>query len=444
MPDEEPQLPRDIYPARVERLRGRMRNRAYDRLVVYADREHSASLAYLTGFDPRFEEALLVLDGAGDEAPVLLAGNENLGLAAAAPLDVRAVLLAELSLPSQPQHSSPSTAEALAACGIGSGSRVGVVGWKQLGDRGRLDAPSFVVDALRALVSPSGLVENATDLLIDPRDGLRVVNEPEQLAAFEYASCQTSGGVRRLLEGVRLGMSERDAVALLGWTGAPLSCHLMLTAGERARFGLLSPSDRRFERGDPFTTAYGIWGALTCRAGFLVEDASQLPGPVADYVERLVAPYFAAVVAWYEALHVGQTGGALHEIVRGHLGDPFFGVTLNPGHQIHLDEWVNSPVWEGSDVPLVAGTALQVDIIPATGTPYFTSNIEDGVALADEPLREQLAARYPGMWQRVQARRAFMRDALGIRLHPDVLPFSNLAALLPPYLLAPHRAMTML
>jgi hypothetical protein len=35
-----------------------------------------------------------------------------------------------------------------------------------------------------------------------------------------------------------------------------------------------------------------------------------------------------------------------------------------------------------------------------------------------------------------------MRDALGIDLHDDVLPFSNLAAFLPPFLLAPGRAMT--
>ena len=72
-------------------------------------------------------------------------------------------------------------------------------------------------------------------------------------------------------------MSEREAVALLGWNGWPLSCHLMLTAGPRATFGLLSPGDRPIERGDPFTTAFGIWGALTCRAGFVVEDADELP-----------------------------------------------------------------------------------------------------------------------------------------------------------------------
>lgn len=27
----------------------------YDALLVYVDREHFANLAYLTGFDPRFE-----------------------------------------------------------------------------------------------------------------------------------------------------------------------------------------------------------------------------------------------------------------------------------------------------------------------------------------------------------------------------------------------------
>ncbi len=87
--------------------------------------------------------------------------------------------------------------------------------------------------------------------------------------------------------------------------------------------------------------------------------------------------------------------------------------------------------------------ALQVDIIPATGTEYFTTNIEDGIALADEALRATLADRYPDVWQRITARREFMRDALGIDLHPDVLPFSNIPAYLSPFLLRPDRVMTM-
>jgi hypothetical protein len=82
-------------------------------------------------------------------------------------------------------------------------------------------------------------------------------------------------------------------------------------------------------------------------------------------------------------------------------------------------------------------------VIPATGTDYFTTNIEDGVALADEGLRTELARQFPDAWSRIQARRAFMADQLGIELHPDVLPFSNLAAWLPPFLLDPTRAMTL-
>jgi hypothetical protein len=320
---------------------------------------------------------------------------------------------------------------------------VGVVGWKAPRDRAWLEAPSFLVDALRTLVGPSGLVENATDLLVDTADGLRVINEPAQIAAFEHASCETSNGIRDLLFGLRPGLREREAVALLGWSGAPLSCHLMLTAGPRARYGLLSPGDRVIERGDPLTSAFGIWGALTCRAGFVAENADDLPTAIGDYVERLVAPYFEAVAEWYGALRVGQTGGALQAIIDRRLGDPFFGIFLNPGHQIHLDEWVNSPIAPGSTVELRSGMALQVDIIPATGTEYFTTNIEDGVALADEGLRTAFAHTYPQAWERISARRRFMEDALGIALHPDVLPFSNIPAWLPPFLLGTDRVMTM-
>ena len=156
-----------------------------------------------------------------------------------------------------------------------------------------------------------------------------------------------------------------------------------------------------------------------------------------------MAPYFGAVAEWYEALHVGQRGGVLQEIIDRRLGDPFFGIFLNPGHQLHLDEWVSSPVWRGSEVELRSGMVMQVDIIPATGTPWFTTNIEDGIALADADLRAALASAYPAAWGRIQARRAFMRDALGIDLHPDVLPFSNLAAALPPFLLRPDRVLTL-
>ena len=441
MPRAEPLIPASVHADRVERLRERMAARRYDRVVVWADREHSANLAYLTGFDPRFEEAVLVVGATG--TPALLVGNECHGMAGAAPLPMRLVRFQDFSLPGQPRDASAPLAEILSAEGITAGSRVGTVGWKTYADRQLIELPAFLVDELRRTTGPTGVVENAADLFIDAADGLRVVNEVEQLAAFEWAACQTSHGVRRVLTGLRPGMSEREAARLLEWNGAALSCHLMLTAGPRASLGLLSPGDRPIERGDPLTIAFGIWGALNCRAGFVAEDASGLSSACTDYVERLVGPYFEAVAEWYGALHVGQVGGALQEIVDRRLADPFFGIFLNPGHQLHLDEWVNSPVFAGSTIELQSGTALQCDIIPATGTPYFTTNIEDGVALADESLRHAFAVRYPEAWARIRERRRFMADALGIELHPDVLPFSNLAAHLPPFLLRPDRAMTL-
>jgi hypothetical protein len=36
-----------------------------------------------------------------------------------------------------------------------------------------------------------------------------------------------------------------------------------------------------------------------------------------------------------------------------------------------------------------------------------------------------------------------MNNTLGIELHPDVLPFSNIPAYLPPFLLRTDRAMTL-
>ncbi len=441
IPAAMPEIPAAVYEARLKRLRTRMDEQGYDRLVVYADREHSANLAYLTGFDPRFEEALLVVGPTGN--PAVLVGNECVGMAQASPQTMDVELFQDFSLPSQPRHRSRPLAEILSDAGIKKYGRIGVVGWKSYAAPEMIDTPAYLIDELRRITGENGAVVNATDLLINAADGLRVINEVEQLAFFEWAACQTSQGVRNLLFGLRPGMTEREAVRLLAWNGMPLSCHLMLTAGERASLGLLSPGDRRIERGDRFTVAFGIWGALNCRAGFVLEDSAELPTDIEDYVERLVGPYFEAVAEWYEALHVGQIGGELQKIIDGHLGDPFFGIFLNPGHQIHLDEWVNSPIWPESTIELQSGMAFQVDIIPATGSEYFTTNIEDGIALADQDLRVELAARFPDAWERIQARRRFMKESLGITLHPDVLPFSNIPAFLPPFLLRPDRVMTL-
>ncbi|HWE61518.1 MAG TPA: hypothetical protein VHB98_07390 [Chloroflexota bacterium] len=240
---------------------------------------------------------------------------------------------------------------------------------------------------------------------------------------------------------VRAGMTDYQAVQLMGLNGLPMAYHPLVSSGAGARTGLASPSGRVLRVGEPMMGAYGPWGSNTARAGYLVEDAQALPSAIHDTMDRLVKPYFAAIVDWYEQIGIGVPGGELFETVERQLGDPFFGVGLNPGHLIHLDEWLSSPIYRGSTQPLHSGMAIQCDVIPATGTDYHMMIVEDTIALADQPLREAFAQRYPEAWDRIRRRRAFMQETLHIRLKPEVLPFSNLPAYLPPFWLAPRQAM---
>ena len=332
--------------------------------------------------------------------------------------------------------------------GIREDTAIGVVGWKYFsaGDSPDyaewLEIPSYIADTLRSIAGGREHVTNATTIFMNPDDGMRTLNEVDQLAVFEFAATHSSQGLRNVLFGLQAGMTEYDAVRLMGLNGIPLSAHPMLSSGARAAVGLPSPSLRVIEQGNPMTMALGLWGGLSARAGFVVHSGVELPEGIQDYVDRLVVPYFRAIVEWYEHIGIGVAGGELYDLIHRHLGDAFFGVGLNPGHLIHLDEWVHSPIYKGSDIRLKSGMAIQVDVIPATGTPYFTTNIEDGIALADERLRDAFQQAYPEAWGRIQARKEFMQETLGIHLKPEVLPFSNIPAYLSPYLLSPHLAMT--
>ena len=76
--DESPAITAEEHDARMNALYERAN---CDWVAVYGDREHCANLAYLTGYDPRFEEALLVLGP--DKRRCLVVGNEGLAYAAA-------------------------------------------------------------------------------------------------------------------------------------------------------------------------------------------------------------------------------------------------------------------------------------------------------------------------------------------------------------------------
>ena len=446
MPQDCPELPAGVYRRQLNRLRARLRESALDVLVVYGDREHCANLAWLTGFDPRFEEALLVLPANGD--PILFTGLENQGPAKATPLDLDVRLYRPFGLMGQDRAGTPELEAMLSAACIAPGLMIGIAGWKYFGPteasqpEGWIEIPAFLVDAIRNIAGAKGKVVNAGALFMHPEEGLRASIEIDELARFEFAACHVSEAVKRVTRNTRPGMREFEAAAQMRPIGLPLSCHAMFSSGPRAWLGLPSPTSKVIERGEAVTTAYGVHGALSCRAGWLAEGPEELPEAVRDYVDRLVVPYFEAVADWLEAVGIGVGGATLFELVMRRIGDPFFGVTLNPGHLIHLDEWMHSPIAAGSTARLRSGMALQVDIIPATGGPYFTSNMEDGIALLDDTGRSEFKEKYPDAFARIEARRAFMADGLGIRLKPEVLPFSNLASFLAPFWLSPALAMT--
>ena len=416
-----------------------------DAIVVYGDREHMANVTYLTGYDPRFEETLLVI--VPGRTPTLFIGNEGWGYAELAAGEFERVLFQSFSLLGQPRDRNRNIADLLREAGLDAGMRIGVAGWKGFSEQDPgsdahwLEIPSYIADALRRIAGPSGDVVNSTRMFMNPSDGLRAINEVDQLAAFEFSATFSSQALRNVLFGVKPGMTEIEAARLMQLTGRPTAAHIMLSGGRHAAYGLPSPGLRKLERGDPFTMACTYWGSLNARAGFLAAGPEDLPHGIRDWLDKLVTPYFRAAVDWYETIGIGVSGGELFDAVDRHLGDPFFGVTLNPGHLIHLDEWVHSPIYRGSRLHLRSGMALQIDIIPATGGPYFTTNIEDGIALADPQLRAEFAAKYPEAWSRIEQRRAFMHDVLGIRLKPEVLPFSNIPAYLTPFILSPRRAM---
>lgn len=442
LPDALPEIPKATYEARIEAANQKATEAGYDTLLIYADREHCANMVYLTGFDPRFEEALLILKS-GQE-PVLLLGNECLGYSEISPVSMKRVLFQAFSLPSQPRSDSDSLVSILNDAGINDQSNIGTIGWKYFTEedtpnpKQRIEIPTYIVDTLREIGCD---IANANDLFMHPVYGLRTINEVDQLAFFEHSTTWASHGVWNMLSNVKVGMTEFECVQNMGYIGLPTAYHYIMLAGERTKYGLASPSGYTLQLGDPIFAAFGYWGSNSVRGGFLVEDASQLPTHIQDYVEKLVIPFYRAVASWYETIGIGVEGKQLYDVVHQHVGDPFFNVFLNPGHLIHIEEWTSSPVYKNSTDTLKSGMAFQMDIIPGTGTDYYTSNAEDGLALADEALREEFAVKYPGAWGRIQARREFVQSALSIRLKPEVLLFSNIPIYLPPFWLSANNVM---
>lgn len=440
-PETLPELSQAVYAKRLERVLAMMREHGLDCLALYADREHYSNFEYVAGFDPRFEEAMLLL-GADGKASCLL-GNECLNLTLAAQIPMDAVLCQMFSLPNQPIDKLRKLEDIYGEFGLGQGSRVGVVGWKLMhpiyADKRAFDVPAYVVEAFDA-VCGADHVENATDKFIHPGYGLRILNTADDIACFEYGAAWASEALKDMLDGLKTGVSELDISRLMKFGGIPLNSHPLITVGERIVPGLVTPSNAKLELGERFNCSLGLRGGLSCRSGYLAYAVEDIPEASRDYLDVLVKPYYATVANWYEGVKIGAKGSDIFGMVQSTFPKEHYGWTLNTGHFIGTEEWLSSPFYAGSDVVIQSGMCIQMDIIPSMKG-YAGANCEDGIAIADAALRKELAERFPEVYARIERRRRHMIDVLHIDLPDEALPLSNLAATYRPLMLNKNLAL---
>lgn len=424
VPAHVPEVPAHVFEQRYEHLEKVREDTGFDCLLIYADREHSANLAWVTNFDPRFEEALWIQ---GRGTPTLLVGNECFSFAPSQlKLEASIELYQPFSLLNQDRSQSTDLHALLRKAGLDRGMQCGVAGWKSME---RPEIPFWIVSAIMDVTGSEPT--NANPLLMDPDTGLRTRLEPETVRFFEYAHSVTSEAMKRWVFGLREGMTERDAAASLQSYGLELSCHPMVNFGSPIPSGLKSPRNNQAQRGHYAQAALGVTGALTSRAGRLVtrEDTD-----VDGYLE-LVANYLSVVRAWYGRIEVGALAGEVVAAATAAKADSWL-FSLNPGHLISLDEWLSSPFYEASTIKLKSGYAIQQDIIPVPKQGNAVINMEDGFVLADAELRTALQELDPALVKRLQVRRTFMEE-LGYELSEDILPLSNIPGAFFPFLFEP-------
>jgi hypothetical protein len=222
----------------------------------------------------------------------------------------------------------------------------------------------------------------------------------------------------------------------MGYEGELFSCHMMMTSAgpDTPIISFRSPSSRPMRKGDCASGAIGYWGGLSGRAG-LIETQG-------DAFLDMAKAYFESVLAWYEVADLGVTGGEIDAVVTERLARIGMSPALNPGHLISFEEWSHSPIRPGSAETIRSGMPFQVDIIPAPMPAGWKIKCEDGIVFADAALRAELKSRYPEMYQRIEARRQFIRREIGIDLKDSILPLSATPLYMPPFWLTPGKILT--
>lgn len=435
-------LTRETMDLHKKRVLQKMEDQNLDVLLIYADREHGSNYAYLTGFEPRFEESVLVLHKNG--TCFLMLGNENLKMRDYSFIEATSVHVPHFSLPNQPMETEKTLEELFEEAGLKNKTNIGCIGWKYFTSRLEsnerlIDIPAFIVDAVRN-VNPDGKINHAAGIFLDPDCGLRTQMNANEIAHYEYGAGLASSCVFDVLESIELGKTELELAAKLSPDGQPINVTTICATGDRFTDAVVFPRNKQVQLGDKFSLTLGLRGGLTSRAAYVVRSEQDLADSVKDYLDKVVIPYYRAAVTWYETVGIGVTAGEVYETIDQVLPKSEYRWELNPGHYTGQDEWVGSPIFKGSKVVLRSGMLFQMDIIPSVAG-YGGASAEDGIAIADESLREEIKKRYPETWARIQDRRTYMREELNINLREEILPLSDLCGYLRPYLLNRDYAM---
>lgn len=427
----------DTIAGRLSKVLHAMEHCSYDAIVIYADKEHGGNFEYLTGFIPRFEEALLILYSNGQSE--LLLGNENMKMANYARLTSKAIHAPWFSLPNQPMGNHITFPDLIRKTQLMQTKSIGIVGWKLFTsateDNSQIyDVPYYIVDAIKKSLSNRVNISNATSLLISPKFGVRATNNANEIAHYEYGANLASSAILTALDNLAIGQTEKQIAAQLTREGQPNTVVTIAATGERFEQADLYPSDKKVKLGNKFSATVAYKGGLTCRTAYIANTEQDLAKKVSDYLDVVAKPYFNAVVHWLENIHIGMQGGQLYQMIESVYPKATYGWSLNPGHLVADEEWLSSPIFSGSEITLKSGMLLQIDIIPAHSG-YGGVSIEDTIALANEDLQAEIAQDYPQLWARIQARRNYIMNELQINLAKEVLPLSNTVGYLRPYLL---------
>lgn len=431
---------KEDYQLRLGALTSRMREKSVTHVLIYGDRENFAHIEYFSGYDCRFEEALLIVDDGGRIS--IAAGNEGISQTYPIPYDVTVYLYQNFSLQGQPRDRSERLSVILGKCGITKESKVGVVGYKYFnpGDISTepdytFDIPVYILDEIYEAADKKAVVNFTREITGFP-DGIRMtIRTAKEIAWIENAGNHTAAVAQRMLKSLKPGMSEREA-AISGCSGfGPVTIHPIVNFGaEKVRIGVASPTDRTLEAGDVCGLCYATRGNLTSRVGVAAYDGESVKEELKPHMD-FYRYYWETLAMWLENVRVGAKCGELYEMAANRLGKPEYGMTLNPGHYSGSDEWNNSPFFRNSPYTILNGSHIQVDMIASRTQPVMTAICEDCIVVADAALQEKLREEYPKVYGRVTERRKMIREELGIQLHDDVLPMSNLNFAYFPYML---------